>query len=169
MAAARTVIAFPRVSYYPCSTTPFIHGDDAGRVVVYGSPRALSSSTPAIRRPFRRLLSFTSTSTMSNGCGNSRRNMAGSVSHWSMTMGVRRLDHHGLFVRGIRVCDQVCRSCSCRCMQEENLGRFLPRLSARLATQATRDASTMAYYDITRARHPSWCDYARDARQDPLL
>ena len=86
-------------------------------------------------RPFRRLLSFTSTSTMSNSRGNSRRNMAGSVSHWSMTMGVRRLDHHRLFVRGTRVCDQVCRSCSCRCMQEENADRFLPRLSARLATR----------------------------------
>lgn len=34
MAAARTVIAFPRVSYYPRSTIPFIHGDDASRVIV---------------------------------------------------------------------------------------------------------------------------------------
>lgn len=34
MAAARTVITFPRISYYPRSTTPFIHGDDASRVIV---------------------------------------------------------------------------------------------------------------------------------------
>lgn len=54
MAAARTVIAFPRVSYYPRSTTPFIRGDDASRCVrrrVRGRCGALSSSTPAIVPP----------------------------------------------------------------------------------------------------------------------
>lgn len=66
MATARTVIAFPRVSYYPRSTISFIHGDDdASRrivvcVVVYSCGLLFSSATPAIERSFRRVFSFTS-------------------------------------------------------------------------------------------------------------
>lgn len=113
MAAARTVIAFPRVSYYPRSTTPFIHGDDASRVVV----------CVVVYRPLRGPFFFntgdrSATSSLSllrlrstsNGRGNSHRNTTGSVSHWSMAMGVRRLEHHGLLARDTRVLDQVCRS-----------------------------------------------------------
>lgn len=81
MAAARTVIAFPRVSYYPRSTTPFIHGDDASRRVRRRVQAAAGLFLLQHRRSFRLVFSFTSTSTMSNGRGNSHRNTTRSVSH----------------------------------------------------------------------------------------
>lgn len=74
-----------------------------------------------------------------------------------MAMGVRRLDHHGLLARGTRMLDQVCRSCSCRCMQEE-IPVLLPTGAKRAPRHAGREKCV---YGLLR--HYSRSGVSRDA------
>lgn len=127
MAAARTVIAFPRISYYPRSTTPFICGDDASRVVVcvvvYGplpGPFFFNAGDQTIVPP-RLLFHFYVYDKQRVAVTVVEILEACPIDLWPWAYVVPATTGSS---REVHVCATKCVA-RCRCMQEESPGRFL--------------------------------------------